>query len=91
MSDLPVDRPVAGPPAERLARRLETRPTIAQMLHELGRLDLSVYRAIAVTPNPDARRAAPAYLPGRGPVQALVGDRGHDGDGAEGELAGARP
>jgi undecaprenyl-diphosphatase len=56
MSDLPVDRPVPGPPAERLARRLETRPTprptMAQVLHELGRLDLSVYRAIAATPTP---------------------------------------
>jgi membrane-associated phospholipid phosphatase len=56
VSDLPVDRPVAGPPAERLARRLETRPTplptIAQVLHELGRLDLAVYRAIAATPTP---------------------------------------
>lgn len=56
MSDPPVDQSVAGPPAERLARRLETRPTarptIAQVLHELGRLDLSVYRAIAATPTP---------------------------------------
>jgi undecaprenyl-diphosphatase len=52
VSDPPVDQSVAGPPAERLARRLETRPTIAQVLHELGRLDLSVYRAIAATPTP---------------------------------------
>jgi len=56
VSDLPIDRPGAGPPAERLARRLETRqtprPTIAQVLHELGGLDLAVYRAIAATPTP---------------------------------------
>jgi membrane-associated phospholipid phosphatase len=56
VSDLPVGRPVAGPPAERLARRIETRqtprPTIAEVLHELGRLDLAVYRAIAATPTP---------------------------------------
>jgi membrane-associated phospholipid phosphatase len=56
VNDRPFDRPVAGPPAERLARRLETRPrprpTIARVLHELGRLDLSVYRAIAATPTP---------------------------------------
>jgi membrane-associated phospholipid phosphatase len=56
VSDLPVDQAVPEPPAERLARRLESRPTprptIAEVLHELGRLDLSVYRAIAMTPTP---------------------------------------
>jgi membrane-associated phospholipid phosphatase len=56
VSDPPVDRPAPGPPAERLARRLEARPTprptIAEVLHELGRLDLAVYRAIAATPTP---------------------------------------
>lgn len=55
MSDLPVDRPFAGPPAERLARRLESRsirPTRTEVLRGLGRLDLAVYRAIAATPTP---------------------------------------
>lgn len=55
MSELPVDRPVAEPPAERLARRLESRstgPTLTEVLRELGRLDLAVYRAIAATPTP---------------------------------------
>ncbi len=56
MSDPPIDRPVVGPPAERIAQRLEARPTprptIAVVLHELGRLDLAVYRAIAATPTP---------------------------------------
>lgn len=55
MSDLPVDRPFAGPPAERLARWLESRsirPTLTEVLRELGRLDLAVYRAIAATPTP---------------------------------------
>lgn len=55
MSDLPVDRPFARPPAERLARRLESRsirPTLTEVLRELGRLDLAVYRAIASTPTP---------------------------------------
>jgi hypothetical protein len=55
VSDLPFDPAVAGPPAERLARRLEsrsTRPTLTEVLRELGRLDLAVYRAIAATPTP---------------------------------------
>jgi membrane-associated phospholipid phosphatase len=55
VSDQPLDRRVAGPPAERLARRLEassTRPTLTQVLRELGRLDLATYRAVAGTPTP---------------------------------------
>jgi undecaprenyl-diphosphatase len=55
MSDLPIDRSGVGPPAERLARRIEarsTRPTLTEVLRELGRLDLAVYRAIAATPTP---------------------------------------
>jgi membrane-associated phospholipid phosphatase len=55
VSDLPLDPAVAGPPAERLARRLEsrsTRSTLAEGLRELGRLDLAVYRVIAATPTP---------------------------------------
>ena len=44
-------------PAERLAERLEARPTprrsvAAAALHELGQVDLAVYRAIAGTPTP---------------------------------------
>jgi len=44
-------------PAERLAERLELRPTprrsaAARALHELGQVDLAVYRAIASTPTP---------------------------------------
>jgi membrane-associated phospholipid phosphatase len=54
MSDRPPD-PVAGPPAERLARRLDesaTRPSITEGLRELGRLDVAAYRAIAGTRSP---------------------------------------
>jgi membrane-associated phospholipid phosphatase len=45
------------PPAERLAEVIEARPTprisvTAQALHELGQIDLAVYRAIAGTPSP---------------------------------------
>ncbi|HEU4527563.1 MAG TPA: phosphatase PAP2 family protein [Actinomycetota bacterium] len=45
------------PPAERLAERLEERPTArrsvaAEALHELARIDLAVYEAIASTPTP---------------------------------------
>ena len=44
-------------PAERLAERLEARPTprrsaAARALHELAQVDLAVYRAIASTPTP---------------------------------------
>jgi membrane-associated phospholipid phosphatase len=44
-------------PAERLAERLEERPTprrsaAAAALHELAQVDLAVYRAIASTPTP---------------------------------------
>lgn len=55
MSDAP-ETPT-GSPAERLAARLETRPTptrstAAAALHELAQVDLAVYRAIAGTPTP---------------------------------------
>jgi membrane-associated phospholipid phosphatase len=44
------------PPAERAARRLEAapkkRPALTEVLRDLGRLDLAVYRAIAATPTP---------------------------------------
>ena len=45
------------PPAERLAAVIEARPTprrsvAARALHELGQVDLAVYRAIAGTPTP---------------------------------------
>jgi undecaprenyl-diphosphatase len=50
------ERPPVEPAAERLAQRLEaeppTRPLLAEVLHELGALDLAVYRAIAATPTP---------------------------------------
>jgi membrane-associated phospholipid phosphatase len=55
MSDGSDGRPAVAPPAERLAQRLEARPApsgLAELLHELGDLDLSVYRAIAATPTP---------------------------------------
>lgn len=44
-------------PADRLAERLETHPTstrstLAAALHELGQIDLAVYRAVASTPTP---------------------------------------
>ena len=46
-----------APPEERLAHRLEARPTprrsaAAAALHELGAIDRAVYRAIADTPTP---------------------------------------
>jgi membrane-associated phospholipid phosphatase len=47
--------PAREPPAERLAKRLDagsSRPTLTAVLHDLGRLDLAVYRAIAATPTP---------------------------------------
>jgi membrane-associated phospholipid phosphatase len=55
VSDLQFDPTVAGPPATRLARRLEsrsTRPIFTEVLRELGRLDIAVYRAIAATATP---------------------------------------
>jgi membrane-associated phospholipid phosphatase len=53
---MPEPTPPA-PPAERLADRLEARPTrrrsaAAVALHELGAIDRAVYRAIASTPTP---------------------------------------
>lgn len=57
MSDeLPLDN--VGPPSERLAERLEARPSAAQdrrfvrVLHELAAVDKAVYRAVAATPTP---------------------------------------
>ena len=52
----PTERPT-GPPEERLAERLEARGTppsapFAQVLRELGALDVAIYRAIALTPTP---------------------------------------
>jgi membrane-associated phospholipid phosphatase len=56
VSGMPEPTPPA-PPAERLADRLEARPTrrrsaAAVALHELGAIDRAVYRAIASTPTP---------------------------------------
>jgi membrane-associated phospholipid phosphatase len=55
MSHLP-DPTSQGPPEERLAERLETRPTprrsAAAALRELAEVDRAVYRAIASTPTP---------------------------------------
>jgi len=50
-------QPPSGPPEERLAERLEARGTppsapFAQILRELGALDVAIYRAIAETPTP---------------------------------------
>jgi undecaprenyl-diphosphatase len=42
----------AQPPAERLAARIEEPSRLAAVLHDLGRLDLAVYRAVAATPTP---------------------------------------
>jgi undecaprenyl-diphosphatase len=50
VSDVP--RPSQGPPAERLAGRVDERSSLAAVLHDLGRLDLAVYRAVAATPTP---------------------------------------
>jgi membrane-associated phospholipid phosphatase len=51
------DAPVSGSPAERLAERIDERPTprrsaAAAALRELAQVDLAVYRAIALTPTP---------------------------------------
>lgn len=56
MSGRPDPTP-AAPPEERLAERLEARPTpgrsaAAAALHELAAIDRAVYRAIAGTPTP---------------------------------------
>jgi len=56
MADVPETVSRASP-AERLAERLESRPTprrsaAARALHELAQVDLAVYRAIASTPTP---------------------------------------
>ena len=53
----PIDPPPQGPPEERLAERLEATGTppsspFARLLHELGELDVAIYRAIAETPTP---------------------------------------
>ncbi len=48
-------KPAREPTAERLAERLDaasTRPTLAAVLRDLGRLDLAAYRAIAATSTP---------------------------------------
>ncbi len=50
MSDVP--RPPKGPPAGRLAARVDERSPLAAVLRDLGRLDLAVYRAVAATPTP---------------------------------------
>ncbi|MGZ4155479.1 MAG: phosphatase PAP2 family protein [Actinomycetota bacterium] len=50
MSD-PAGTPLQ-PPAERLAARIEEPSRLAAVLHDLGRLDLAVYRAVAATPTP---------------------------------------
>ena len=53
-----VSDPISpAPPEERLAERLEAKPTprraaAAAVLHELGAVDRAVYRAIAGTPTP---------------------------------------
>lgn len=50
-----LSKPAREPAAERLAKRIDavsTRPTLAAVLRDLGRLDLAVYRAIAATPTP---------------------------------------
>jgi undecaprenyl-diphosphatase len=56
VSATPEPTPQA-PPEERLAERLEARPTpqrsrLAQALRELGELDVAIYRAVAETPMP---------------------------------------
>ncbi len=51
MSDA-TPTPPAQPPAERLAARIEQPSRLAAVLHDLGRLDVAVYRAIAATPTP---------------------------------------
>ena len=52
-----VERDVTEPPADRLADRLEARPTapapgFLRVLRELGAVDRAVYRAVAATPTP---------------------------------------
>ncbi|MGZ4133175.1 MAG: phosphatase PAP2 family protein, partial [Actinomycetota bacterium] len=54
MDDAPLP---SGSPAERLAERLDQRPTprrsaTAAALHELAQVDVAVYRAVASTPTP---------------------------------------
>jgi membrane-associated phospholipid phosphatase len=86
MTELP--NPGREPGAEHLARRFDaasTRPTLAAVLRDLGRLDLAVYRAIAATPTPtldgplrqlsDAATRWKLWL-GIAGVMALVGGRG---------------
>jgi len=56
VSDAP-DRGPRVPPAERLAEVMEARATprrsvAAKALHELGQVDLAIYRAVAGTPTP---------------------------------------
>jgi membrane-associated phospholipid phosphatase len=57
MPDEPEVPPQVAPPASRLASRLEPDAAAGargrgRILHELGQLDLAVYRAIAITPTP---------------------------------------
>jgi undecaprenyl-diphosphatase len=72
MSDeLPLDN--VGPPSERLAERLEARPSAAldrrfvRALHELAAVDKAVYRAVAATPTPTID----------GPLRTLTGAADH--------------
>lgn len=72
MSDeLPLDN--VGPPSERLAERLEARPSAAldrrfvRVLHELAAVDKAVYRAVAATPTPTID----------GPLRTLTGAADH--------------
>ena len=52
----PTDRPLATPPSDRLADRLQRRPgrwsRAAAVLRELAQVDRAVYRAVASTPTP---------------------------------------
>jgi membrane-associated phospholipid phosphatase len=72
MSDeLPLDN--VGPPSERLAERLEARPSAAldrrfvRILYELAAVDKAVYRAVAATPTPTID----------GPLRTLTGAADH--------------
>ena len=72
MSDeLPLDN--VGPPSERLAERLEARPSagldrrFVRVLHELAAVDKAVYRAVAATPTPTID----------GPLRTLTGAADH--------------
>jgi membrane-associated phospholipid phosphatase len=90
---------LAPPPAERLASRLDARPatesagaTGATVLHELGAVDLAVYRAVAGAPTPTldrpVRRLSAAadrsrlWLGVAGAMAVLGGRRGRRSAGA---------